>query len=131
MDIYLVATLLGDEGVALILFGRLPGACAGPGQRPTHLYIPQHAQPTQHPSFRPLVYSLSSSVSLLFRIISPLQSGTMREEEHLVARPPPPPPLDIIRNSSGIGPQSFIQFSDRPDLHFYRSIGKSSSFSSS
>jgi hypothetical protein len=57
-----------------------------------------------------------------FRMISPLQSGAMREEEsHHAHRAP----LDIIRNSTAIGPQSFIQFSNQPDLLFYRSNGKS------
>ncbi|KAI9551764.1 hypothetical protein GHT06_022100 [Daphnia sinensis] len=50
-------------------------------------------------------------------MISPLQSGAMREDEHPAHRTP----LDIIRNSTTIGPQSFIQFSNQPDLLFYRS----------
>lgn len=81
--------------------------------------------PTHFPMSSPLsivsllVFALSS-LWLLFRIISSLQSGAMREEEHLA-----PGPLDIIRNSSNIGRQSFIQFSNRPDLFFYRSVGKS------
>jgi hypothetical protein len=54
-------------------------------------------------------------------MISPLQSGAMREEEHHAHRAP----LDIIRNGTAIGPQSFIQFSNQPDLLFYRSAGKS------
>jgi len=57
-------------------------------------------------------------------MISPLQSGAMREEEHHAHRAP----LDIIRNSTTIGPQSFIQFSNQPDLLFYRSAGKSKYF---
>ncbi|XP_032791723.1 homeotic protein ocelliless isoform X2 [Daphnia magna] len=53
-------------------------------------------------------------------MISPLQSGAMREDEHPAHRTP----LDIIRNSTTIGPQSFIQFSNQPDLLFYRSADK-------
>lgn len=55
-----------------------------------------------------------------FRIISPLQSGAMREEESR-----PAPPLDIIGRIPAIRPQSFIQFSNPPDLFSYRSAGKS------
>lgn len=74
-----------------------------------------------HPSIGSLVsFWLSQRRPISFRMISPLQSGAMRDEEHPAHRTP----LDIIRNSTTIGPQSFIQFSNQPDLLFYRSAGK-------
>lgn len=135
MDIYLVAgwRYWGREAckqpVSLTRLWSANGACA------RIRYNPQNAHPHRRVNLV-LVWPASLSISIhpsvllsrfdslavddLFRMISPLQSGAMREDEHPAHRTP----LDIIRNSTTIGPQSFIQFSNQPDLLFYRSAGK-------